>query len=889
MSLVPADIFTLVKSFKALSDSLPSTVGTATRDDKIYTTLVKVNEGDTYMTFNRIFDILFKEDVDCRVNGRLRYLLRGKYGMGKLCAYLNDINWAEPDLPLDLVKIKLDQVIEEMIFLTTLYRKDFATIPKPKPVVKPKPADKSKPVEKAAKTKDRSKAKKKKITPGGPTAMLLKAFNSKDNGESESEDADFRPAKSACRKSEEPAGPYNLDKDGLEIESGIDEQRKRKKVVHTSDEDSDSSDNATKVNKFISAFMWKKTKKRKQKKKAKTAEIRVADVSTEDEDTTRTSTKKGPTNTSRTHFKAPVPVSVNNKRRWEFQCRHCLTSLLFKRTVDREAEFEDEPSQPALGNLATHLKTKHSNIDLKVPPPTTVKGELRGISAASAKIMEGFLKDGALNPALKQSQKGFNSIKRLFKYLETHFMLPTDTTVRNPLARIYTELHETVKTELKEHEGEFAAKAMAKALSDMGVLEKIRITFYFPKTFVLPNIYLKAITIDNAKTNDILIHTLSHLLVQKYDIQFVPGNAHIHCLAHMVNLVIQKILSVLDEADNPDDNDYFEQFMKNLPIHYDPDKDEALKEFEDKDLLLAVDSDDKDSDKDLLAVPAPEDGEEPILVNLSALKKLRAIVTKISFSPQRRAIFQNIVTKSYKDKKVAGTESRVANLMVIRDVRTHWNYTHAMIKHALILQKAINKWVLNCGLQDLSLLLEEWLILEKLGAMLEVFTQVTLQMSHSTTPTLPWVLPMYEHMDRHLQKHIQDPNQLPALRAAAMSGLQKLNHYHSMARECQYNVIATILHPYLGLLWFRKVDPASIRAEKAKILFQHAFARYEAAEPVSEPITRQPAPTSSFSSFIDDVSMADSNVENAPSAPTITFLAEVNPMDLYFGGMYEPY
>jgi hypothetical protein len=29
----------------------------------------------------------------------------------------------------------------------------------------------------------------------------------------------------------------------------------------------------------------------------------------------------------------------------------------------------------------------------------------------------------------------------------------------------------------KEHEGEFAAKAMAKALSDMGVLEKIRITF----------------------------------------------------------------------------------------------------------------------------------------------------------------------------------------------------------------------------------------------------------------------------------------------------------------------------------------------------------------------------------------------------------------------------
>ena len=143
--------------------------------------------------------------------------------------------------------------------------------------------------------------------------------------------------------------------------------------------------------------------------------------------------------------------------------------MSFKRTVDREAKFEDEPTQPALGNLATHLKTKHGNIDLKAPPPTTVKGELRGISAASAKIMENFLKDGALNPALDRTQKGFynvfaswileddlpfttgetQGIKRLFQYLETRFMLPTDTTVRNTLARIFTELHEEVKTELK--------------------------------------------------------------------------------------------------------------------------------------------------------------------------------------------------------------------------------------------------------------------------------------------------------------------------------------------------------------------------------------------------------------------------------------------------------
>jgi len=80
------------------------------------------------------------------------------------------------------------------------------------------------------------------------------------------------------------------------------------------------------------------------------------------------------------------------------------------------------------------------------------------------------------------------------------------------------------------------------------------------------------------------------------------------------------------------------------------------------------------------------------------------------------------------------------------------------------------------------------------------------------------------------------------------------------------------LHPYLGLSWFWKVDPTGTHAEKAKILFEHAFTRYKAAEPAPEPTTHQPAPTSSFSSFIDDVSMADSAVEDVTPAPTISEL-----------------
>jgi len=75
------------------------------------------------MTFNCIFDILFKEDVECRdENGHLCHVLHGKYGMDKICAYLNGVQWSEPNIPLDLVKMKLDCLIEELLYLSCIYK-----------------------------------------------------------------------------------------------------------------------------------------------------------------------------------------------------------------------------------------------------------------------------------------------------------------------------------------------------------------------------------------------------------------------------------------------------------------------------------------------------------------------------------------------------------------------------------------------------------------------------------------------------------------------------------------------------------------------------------------------------------------------------------------------
>jgi hypothetical protein len=82
--------------------------------------------------------------------------------------------------------------------------------------------------------------------------------------------------------------------------------------------------------------------------------------------------------------------------------------------------------------------------------------------------MESFLREGQLNPKVYPTKKGFlkhfsawlikedlpfttgeaPGIHRLFKYLDITYQLPSDTTVRNVLAKIYIELHGEVVREL---------------------------------------------------------------------------------------------------------------------------------------------------------------------------------------------------------------------------------------------------------------------------------------------------------------------------------------------------------------------------------------------------------------------------------------------------------
>ncbi|KAJ7660882.1 hypothetical protein DFH06DRAFT_988730, partial [Mycena polygramma] len=316
----------------------------------------------------------------------------------------------------------------------------------------------------------------------------------------------------------------------------------------------------------------------------------------------------------------------------------------------------------------------------------------------------------------------------------------------------------------------------------------------------------------------------------QFDIQFVPDNSQIRCLAHIVNLVVQKLLAALEEAADPDIEDYYLPH-KDLPFHYDPDDDPELAALEREQFEQEHEkTTDEDAEVLLMASLAPD------FEKLSALGKLRAAAVKICSSPQRRKRFKSTAQAAYGDE-LAPSGRKVCSLMVIRD--------------------AIDKWLFDREeLRPLLLTAKEWDMLEKLGGILEIFSKVTKQMSRAKAPTLPWVLPMYEHMLKELTAHRDDVTLLSPLRTAASAGLEKLNQYYEKAKGCQFNVVATMLHPYLGLPWFKKIGEGSDRADKAKILFEFVYDTYKKTHDRRQ--TRSaPAQPKKTSSFLDDVCMID--------------------------------
>ncbi|KAF7293382.1 hypothetical protein MIND_01115100 [Mycena indigotica] len=254
----------------------------------------------------------------------------------------------------------------------------------------------------------------------------------------------------------------------------------------------------------------------------------------------------------------------------------------------------------------------------------------------------------------------------------------------------------------------------------------------------------------------------------------------------------------MGEAEDPDTGADDYPNGKDLPIHYDPDKDEDLKAMEGEQGSSSdqVNEEEEGFETDILVSRKDE------LAALSTLKKFRLTQIKICSSPQRRQRFRKIAEEVYGDKLHILPDGKpgrkIATLMPIPDVK-HRQYAQRSIQRGELLIKAQEKWLFERPeLRPLILQPEQWELLRSLNGVLEVFTEVTLQMSKSSTPTLPWVLPMYELMLAHLKACRDDLNLPFELRTAATAGLLKLEQYHELAQKSQFNIISTVLHPALG-------------------------------------------------------------------------------------------
>ena len=84
---------------------------------------------------------------------------------------------------------------------------------------------------------------------------------------------------------------------------------------------------------------------------------------------------------------------------------------------------------------------------------------------------------------------------------------------------------------------------------------------------------------DNASACDALARYLVLLLNERYKINLTVENNRVRCLAHIVNLVVQEILSHMNEVDSPSIVDLF-LLSKHLPHHYNVDEDEEVLDME---------------------------------------------------------------------------------------------------------------------------------------------------------------------------------------------------------------------------------------------------------------------------------------------------------------------
>lgn len=252
---------------------------------------------------------------------------------------------------------------------------------------------------------------------------------------------------------------------------------------------------------------------------------------------------------------------------------------------------------------------------------------------------------------------------------------------------------------------------------------------------------------DNVGNNDIALESLAHSLLTKYNIHYNASSHRLHCIGHIINLVVKALL-----------------FGTNTS-----------------------------------AINGPED-EPPINEYIGAIRKLHHIVHHIRMTPQHRDLYYS---------EQAASLQISPEFMVVANNVTRWNSTYYMIKSALQLQQRIDGYVRLVGkeLDSHSLSDLDWQDLSELSIMLAPFekvvciTQVNNQGQGSIVSVLLSMDMLLSRLESIKSKSTVTSSEFYSTVDSAWS---KLNKYYTLTDRSTIYVISIILHSCMKMKYFQQ-------------------------------------------------------------------------------------
>ncbi|KAF5353057.1 hypothetical protein D9758_008810 [Tetrapyrgos nigripes] len=322
----------------------------------------------------------------------------------------------------------------------------------------------------------------------------------------------------------------------------------------------------------------------------------------------------------------------------------------------------------------------------------------------------------------------------------------------------------------KSHSGKNLGIAFLGILKDFGIESKIL-----------------GITCDNALNNDKMIAYLERNLVE------FPGvSSHIRCFNHVKKA---------------EDMDEVEHALAELAVGM--DVEELQTQIREGNSESAKGEDQPDLIVDMLEGFDEDEAEElrrKIVPVTQVLVKLRKISFKTINSSTLLLPQWFSILKEHKKEMV-----------IPRDVQTHWNSSHDMLDYSCIHKQYINEYMSEDAkdvLSEFSLTKVEWKIAEQLREVLSILKDATIYFSRST-PNLATVIPSMDYINNEFEKMILNTELDPAIRVAVSLARVTLNKYYAKTSDVYH--IAMVLHPRHKLNYFKselKYSAASLRSLK---------------------------------------------------------------------------